>query len=588
MQQIPDSTAFGLLGLLALCLPSPVLAAIQDPAALERGLDSVSVESLEADLNFIASDEMRGRDTPSNEQRIAARFLRDRMQRLGFDSGARYGFISEYHLSFLQLDSEASHLTVGETQLVFGRHYVFSRMNDMGDLTTEGDLLSIGEGRVSDLRKNALKGKWAVCQSTGKSMRRLIRQVIDAGAIGLLILPQDGDDVLARHKKSVDSMKAGRLMKYQPVEFPTLTMTASGAQALLAACGLDELPDLGKSLRAEASEVRRIIDPRGHRYFENVIAFWPGSDPELSKETIIISAHYDHVGVRGGEVYNGADDNGSGTVGVLGIADALAAYGPMKRSVALIWVSAEEKGLLGSRCWTQRPWLPAGCRPIANINIDMIGRNAPDEILITPTKNGSVSKHYNGLVRLIESFGKQEGFRRFKSADDYWRRSDHMNFADNLGLPVTFLFADVHKDYHKHTDEVHLIDFDKMRRVVRMIMRALDAMQASSLEISAKAVPSQEAFEAQVRRGMVADDLERWRLIADHYQRASGKYPRNLSELMRSEVMLESGLSRPGLERDPWGNMYELKSGDDGVLLTCEGSDGRKGGEGEAADTVVR
>jgi hypothetical protein len=87
---------------------------------------------------------------------------------------------------------------------------------------------------------------------------------------------------------------------------------------------------------------------------------------------------------------------------------------------------------------------------------------------------------------------------------------------------------------------------------------------------------------------MVADDLERWRLIADHYLRASGKYPRNLSELMRSEVLLESGLGRPGLERDPWGNKYELKSGDDGVLLTCEGSDGRKGGEGEAADTVVR
>ena len=592
MRQTPQISlrAIGSLSLLALCL-SPLSSAfslVQDPAALEQALDAVTSENLEADLTFIASDEMGGRDTPSPEQRIAARFLKGRLQRLGFEPGGRYGFISEYHLDYLRVDAAASHLMVGDTRLAFGSDYVFSRLNDLGDLTTEGGMLSLGEGDVSDLRKNALKGQWAVAQSEGKSMRRLIRKVQDAGAIGLLILPEKGDDVLDRHSRSTESMVSGRLTSYKPVEFPTLVLTTSGAESLLQACGIDSLPAGGKKLGENAKEVRQITDPRGYRHFENVIGFWPGSDPELSKEVIIISAHYDHVGTRNGQIYNGADDNGSGTTGVLGLADALVAYGPMKRSVALMWVSGEEKGLLGSQAWTKRPWLPAGCRPIANINIDMIGRNAPDEILITPTKNGSVSKHYNGLVRLIESFGDQEGFRLFKSADDYWRRSDHKNFADHLGLPVTFLFADVHEDYHKPTDEVHLIDFDKMRRIVRMVMRSLDAMQEPNLEISSTPSPSIEMFAAQMHRGMVADDLERLRLAADLYHRVEGKFPRKLSDLLRSEALLNSGLNRPGIDTNPWGHKYELKSGDEGVLLTCEGSDGRAGGDGEAADTVVR
>lgn len=553
---------------------SPLLGMAQDPTALERGLDEVKVERLEADLTYLACDEMRGRDTPSNEQRLAARFLQNRVQRLGFQPGGRYGFISEYHLDFLQIDAAACHFTVDEMRLVFGRDYVFSSKNDLVDRTTSGNLISAGEGGTADLKKKSIKGNWAVVQSKGGSLRRLTRKVSDAGAIGLIVVPEKGDNVLDRHQQALDQMRKGSLSsRYRPTEFPTLVLTQSGAAALLSANGLDELPAAGKRMGPKATEVRQIMDPRAYRYFENVAALWPGSDPELSKEVIIISAHYDHVGVRKGQVYNGADDNGSGTTGVLAIAEALAAYGPMQRSVLLMWVSGEEKGLLGSAAWTRRPWLPEGCRPIANINIDMIGRNAPDEIMITPTKSGRVSKHYNGLVHLTESFGDLEGFRKFRSADDYWGRSDHANFATNLGLPVTFLFADVHEDYHKHTDEVHKINFDKMRRVVRMVVRVLDALQQPDIEISGTPSPPLEKFEEQMHAGMVADDLERLRLAADHYARAEGKYPRNMSDLLRSPTMLQSGLMRPGLERDPWGGKYKLKSGDDGVMLTCDKSD---------------
>jgi Zn-dependent M28 family amino/carboxypeptidase len=200
----------------------------------------------------------------------------------------------------------------------------------------------------------------------------------------------------------------------------------------------------------------------------------------LSKEVILVSAHYDHVGVTNGVVYPGADDNGSGSMGLLALAEALAEYGPMRRSVMLLWVSGEEKGLWGSAAWTRSPTLPAGHRAVCDLNIDMIGRNAPDYLLITPT---SRMREYNGLTRLAEGFAPQEGFAPLGSADEYWRRSDHMNFADNLRIPVAFLFSDVHEDYHKPGDTPDKIDHDKIRRVVRLVLRMIDALQSDKLEL---------------------------------------------------------------------------------------------------------
>jgi Zn-dependent M28 family amino/carboxypeptidase len=152
----------------------------------------------------------------------------------------------------------------------------------------------------------------------------------------------------------------------------------------------------------------------------------------------------------------------------------------MRRSVLLTWVSGEEKGLWGSEAWTKKPSLPAGHRAVCNINIDMIGRNAPGKLLITPTK---ALKEYNGLTRLAESLAPSEGFPSLGSCDDYWARSDHMNFARNLGIPVAFLFSDVHADYHQPSDTPDKIDYDKIGRVTRLVLRMLDGLQDDQLEL---------------------------------------------------------------------------------------------------------
>jgi len=146
--------------------------------------------------------------------------------------------------------------------------------------------------------------------------------------------------------------------------------------------------------------------------------------------------------------------------------------------VLLIWVSGEEKGLWGSRAWSDDPWLPEGCRPVANLNIDMIGRNAPDELYIPPSAD---HEHHNGIVKLAQGLAPLEGFPTLESADDYYHRSDQAMFA-RLGIPVAFLFAGIHEDYHEPTDTPDKIDCDKIRRVVRTVLRMLDAMQTDTLD----------------------------------------------------------------------------------------------------------
>jgi hypothetical protein len=261
--------------------------------------------------------------------------------------------------------------------------------------------------------------------------------------------------------------------------FATVAMTRPAVMRLLALSREPATPRPG-GLIGELSE-ERTMSGNGVVQAENVCGLWPGNDPALGDETIIISAHYDHIGVsRDGQINNGADDNGSGTSGLLAIAETLAAHGPLRRSVMLIWVSGEEKGLWGSKAWTDDPWMPEGHKPICDINIDMIGRNAPDKLLVTPT--AARAKDYNGLVKIAESVAPSEGFPELGSADEYYNRSDHANFA-RLKIPVMFLFSDVHEDYHKPTDDPDKIDFDKIRRVTRLVLRVVDALQADKLDI---------------------------------------------------------------------------------------------------------
>ncbi|POY38851.1 peptidase M28 [Flavobacterium alvei] len=205
---------------------------------------------------------------------------------------------------------------------------------------------------------------------------------------------------------------------------------------------------------------------------ENIWAYIEGS--EKPNEVIVVSAHYDHVGVKNGEVYNGADDDGSGTVALLAIAKTFAkakkeGHGP-KRSILILHVTGEEHGLHGSRFYSENPLFPLA-NTITDINIDMIGRRDDlhkdsnnyvyvigSDYLSTDLYNicEEVNKKYVNLF-LDYKFNDRSDPNRF------YYRSDHYNFAKH-GIPSVFLFNGVHADYHKPTDEVDKIEFDALAK----------------------------------------------------------------------------------------------------------------------------
>jgi hypothetical protein len=457
--------------LLALAQPAG-----SDAAALERALASVRAESICADVRFIAADELEGRDTPSQGLRLAARYLAARLERLGLQPLGDVGYFDHYTLTSVGLDPERSALDLerdgAKTVLVHGRDAFVSAT----ELDVAGPLLCVGAGRPEDYDGLELAGSWAlVVPSAEVPWWELGRAARAAGALGLVVLPDPDDEERGGRQSSLS-----RRMRVEGMEerdrgpaFAQVRLTRSGARALFG----DARPARGTKLAGVLRD-RRALGQAQEEILENVCGFWPGRDAALAKEVLVLSAHYDHVGKQNGEIHNGADDNGSGTSALLAVAEALTHYGPLRRSVLLLWVSGEEKGLWGSGAWTKKPTLAPGFRAVANVNLDMIGRNAPDLLLITPTK---ALEHYNGLTRLAEALAPLEGFPVLGSCDDFWERSDHKSFAVNLEIPVAFLFSQIHEDYHQPGDDAEKIDCDKIRRVTRLIVRMLDGLQSDTL-----------------------------------------------------------------------------------------------------------
>ena len=460
-------------------------------APLAAALDSVSTRNIAADIHFIASDELQGRDTPSRGLKIAARFIRARLSALGFEPGAGDGFFHEYPLDFARMDGELTYARLGERELVEGEDYA-AWFRTTEHLDVEAPLVWVGEEADSAFEGLDLEGRWAVVVAKDRrSWRKTRRAAQKANALGVVRLFEDDSRDFERSCTAVQRSLEGAVSYPRPKSsepekkesassrksFPFVSLKRSILEATIEG-GLDGLKpgtDLGLTFR----DVRTPDEQTKQVTLENVVGLWRGSDPELAHEVIIVSAHYDHVGAREGEVYNGADDNGSGTTGLLALAEALTSYGELRRSVMVIWVSGEEKGLFGSQAWTENPTLPEGYEAVANINIDMIGRNEPDSLLVTPT---SEHEAYNGLTRLAERLAPLEGFPVLGDADAYYERSDHYNFRKNLDVPVAFLFSDIHEDYHQASDTPDKIDYDKIRRVARLVMRMLDGMQDDVLE----------------------------------------------------------------------------------------------------------
>ncbi len=519
---------------------APALKITSDEKKIAEG---VTAKQLSDYLYFVASDEMEGRDTPSRGLDTTAKFIGMNLSKWGFkpagDNGTFYQKIALHRDS---VDATATSVSVGGQKFSYGEDVV--RASGSGAISAPA--VFVGNGwmvKSKNLNPYAgidVKGKLVAVFSEGPlSQRGLvpapagitpadtpnatrgtdwsdpITYARTNGAAGVLILPSkfltDNWSAITsnfgRSRVVVDKFAAPATNPQAGANAAMTVLFASPkvTNALFAGEAGNPLAGATKSFDLSAAKTFNfnLATKAEQMWTQNVVAIWEGSDPVLKNEMVAIGAHYDHIGISTNpnapdKINNGADDDGSGTVSVLSIAEALAkAPKRPKRSVLFVWHCGEEKGLWGSQYFNKYPTVDIK-QVIAQLNIDMIGRSkkpgymAPCDTNPGPrgpcnaTLSGENEVYVIGKDMMSSSLGNlvsgvNSGYLNLhydtryddpKDPNRFFFRSDHFNYAVN-GIPIAFWFDGEHEDYHQPGDEPQKIDYAKMEKVARTIMITL-------------------------------------------------------------------------------------------------------------------
>jgi peptidase M28-like protein len=511
-----------------------------------RGVETISAAQLNSYLSFIASDEMEGRDTPSRGLDTTAKFIAFNLGRWGLKPAGDDGtFFQKIGLRRDALEGTKSSAEINGQKFNFGEDFI---PNTVG-ATVSAPLVYVGNGWVVKSKGiDAYQGVDVIDKIVVVYGEGLPRGVMQAdltgtrgedwanpalyaqqhGAKAVLAIPDD--NMIARWGQTRQrSSNPGRAVveKFQPQvsAVPAIWLSMKMATALFdgekrdAATLINEGKAGEQAAPFELSPNKKVtftIAVKTERPpTQNVVAVWEGGDPVLKNEYVAMGAHYDHVGFcapgTADAICNGADDDGSGTTALLGMAEALAgAKQRPKRSVLFVWHCGEEKGLWGSRYFTEYPTIPLN-QIVTQINIDMIGRSkkegdtnagnkdlsGPDSIYIIgstmmSTELGALSQQVNKSYLNLQYDVRYDDP---KDTNRFFFRSDHYNYAKK-GIPIIFFFDGVHEDYHRPGDEPQKIDYAKMERVTRTIYMTL--WEVASLKERPKV---DKPLPAQLQRG---------------------------------------------------------------------------------------
>ncbi len=492
--------------------------------ASQRGADTISAAQLKDYLSFIASDVMEGRDTPSRGLDTTAQFLAMNLSRWGFKPAGDDGtFFQKIALRRDLIDKAGTSVQFNGQTLALGDDYIpFSRPADIAaaSLVFAGNGWLIKSKNIDAYKGIDARGKIAVIFSPPDGLPRGITNLdlkgkrgedwMNAGeyaqkqgVLGIVIVPdfqfianweRNRSRITERGITTVEKFQAasGGAQTPEIVASPRLANILfqgekQNATSIFESTYGGELPD-AFALNPEKKLSITVTTKSDGAATQNVVAVFEGSDPVLKNEYVALGAHYDHLGigipVNGDAIYNGADDDGSGTTALLAMAEALAkASTRPKRSVLFVWHAGEEKGLWGSRYFTNYPTIPLE-KIVTQLNIDMIGRSkkegdtnprnrelsGPNEIYVIGSRMMSTE-----LGDLTENVNKQylniTFDYRYDDPNDpnrFFFRSDHFNYA-RKGVPIVFFFDGEHEDYHRPGDSADKIDYQKMERVARTV-----------------------------------------------------------------------------------------------------------------------
>ena len=445
---------------------------------------TITEEDLRDDLSILASDALEGRETGERGQKMAAAYIREHFRSLGLDAPVKTPGGMSYYQN-VTLYSSAP----GETYLTVGdqKYENFADVVHFGSASMEVreglDVVYAADGSEEAVSGLDVEGKAVMIEAEGmRTWRAAASRLQEKGAAVILILAAADDEAFATMANQFRGyLSGGRLSLTKPETSGEggneVFFVSPNAAANMLGLKKDQLSDLkGAKIKPKkigykvSSQIRTVES-------ENVLGYMEGTDKK--DELIVLTAHYDHVGINDGKVYNGADDDGSGTTAVMEIAEAFVkaredGHGP-RRSILFMLVTGEEKGLLGSGYYTENPVFPLAST-VANLNIDMIGRidpeheNNPEYVYVVGSDKLSSELHTisENANSTYTKFDLDYTYNDPDHPDRIYYRSDHWNFAKN-NIPVVFYFNGVHEDYHQHTDEVDKINFDILAKRAHLV-----------------------------------------------------------------------------------------------------------------------
>ncbi len=474
---------------------------------------TIRTEDLRRHLTVLSSDDMEGRETGQPGQKRAAAYLAGQLAAMGFPAvGEAGGFFQTIKFSRQNWNNIGLTLNGRDLRHLWEFYSAPSRNADRDSVKIDAITFlgyGIDDARYSDYSGHDVQGKTIMIfagEPKGRRGNYLITDTKDPSEYSLgddakmraayehgvetviVVDPAFRQNVGAVRRETLD----GRLRMTETTEAerdiannlyitPELAREILGDEYRKVVKARKRVEKTGRLRPVEVATDLTIYQDKEVRELvgENVLGFLEGSDPELSDEVVVVSAHYDHIGKRGDAIFNGADDNGSGSSTVLELAQAFSeaqkeGLGP-RRSVLFLWVSGEEKGLLGSEYYSTHPVFPLA-NTVADINVDMVGRiddahaGNPNYIYVIGSDRLSTELH-NINEAVNRDFTQLELDYKYNAKDDpnnFYERSDHYNFAEK-GIPSIFFFNGTHADYHRDTDTIEKIDFNKMQRIGELI-----------------------------------------------------------------------------------------------------------------------
>ena len=496
---------------------------------------SITKEDLKADLFFLASDEMQGRLTGTVGNRLAAEFIKSRLQRLGLKPvGPDGSYFQPYDLMTTTL-GQANTLSISSAGVaaqpleLLEDYYPLSfsaSKNVRGSVVYVGFGITAPDLTYDDYAGKLLQSKIVLALTHEPSecdpnspfdgvvrseVSRPLRKALFAqerGAIGILFVTDvhnhdrrgfrpAAQRYWPEERRHIERLELAAWT--EKVHIPAVQISPTVADMLVRGTDntLDQLAKAAETehgvspVRLPGVEIELSVTVDRQRVPDrNVVGLMPGADPRLADEWVIISAHYDHMGVDGPRIFNGADDDGSGVVGLIEIAEAyaLAARNGQRprRSVLFAAWNAEEQGLLGAWAYTEQPLTPLE-KTVAVLHMDMIGRNEeiPEhggsrftglEFQTAESNRNAVNilgySRSTDLTLAVEranaSIGLDLRFRYDNSRSNLLRRSDQWPFLYR-GVPAIFIHSGLHPDYHTERDRPEKINYDKMEKTARLV-----------------------------------------------------------------------------------------------------------------------